>query len=120
VARVKAILRRGRCGTGELDAPLAFAHISLDPQRFEVTRAARPSTDRPGIQAAAHLASYAGWVLSREHFWSGCWATIFTATRAWGTFISATSGKKLEVDPANPVFVLTVRGVGYKFQDDPA
>jgi DNA-binding response OmpR family regulator len=26
--------------------------------------------------------------------------------------------EKLEVDPANPRFVLTVRGVGYKFEDD--
>jgi two-component system OmpR family response regulator len=26
--------------------------------------------------------------------------------------------EKLEVDPANPQFVLTVRGVGYKFEDE--
>ena len=28
--------------------------------------------------------------------------------------------QKLEVDPGNPQFVLTVRGVGYKFEDEPA
>ena len=27
--------------------------------------------------------------------------------------------QKLEVDPSNPQFILTVRGVGYKFEDEP-
>jgi DNA-binding response OmpR family regulator len=28
--------------------------------------------------------------------------------------------QKLEIDPADPQFILTVRGVGYKFGDEPA
>lgn len=121
VARVKAILRRGRGGAGELDAPLAFAHISLDPQRFEVTR------DGTVIDLTAlefrllrTLASYAGMVLSREQLLERVWGYDFYGDPRVVDVHIGHIRQKLEVDPANPVHVLTVRGVGYKFQDDPA
>lgn len=56
-------------------------------------------------------------VVSREHILETVWGyDVYPSTRTIDNFI-VTFRKYFEVDPANPVFFLSVRGVGYKFVD---
>lgn len=118
VARVKAILRRGRNGSqGESDV-LTFAHVSIDGNRYKVWR------DGQEIELTALefkllkiLATYGGMVLSREQLLERVWGYDFYGDERVVDVHIGHLRQKLETDAANPQHILTVRGVGYKFED---
>jgi two-component system alkaline phosphatase synthesis response regulator PhoP len=121
VARVKVILRRGRSATTNGERMLQFAHIRIDQQRHEVWR------DGELIELTAlefkllkTLAGYAGMVFSREQLLEQVWGYDFYGEDRVVDVHIGHIRQKLESDPANPQFVVTVRGVGYKFADIPA
>jgi len=121
VARVKAILKRGRNATGDEERTLHFAHIRIDGQRHEVWR------DDEQIDLTAlefkllkTLARYAGMVFSREQLLEQVWGYDFYGDDRVVDVHIGHIRQKLEHDPANPQFVVTIRGVGYKFADPPA
>ena len=119
VARVKAIFRRGR---GVEDGQvLNFQHLRIDAQRHEVYR------DDESIDLTARefnllklLATYAGMVMSREQLLEQVWGYDFYGEDRVVDVHIGHIRQKVEPDPANPQFILTVRGVGYKFGDQPA
>jgi two-component system alkaline phosphatase synthesis response regulator PhoP len=122
VARVKAILRRIR-GAGGSDAEgsedaLVFPTFRVDPARFEVWRGADRIELTPlEFNLLRELASHHGMVLSREQLIERVWGYDFYGeTRVVDVHIGHLR-QKVEPDPANPQYVLTVRGVGYKFED---
>lgn len=120
VARVKAILKRGRTAVDE-DPPLCFAHIRIDDQRHAVWR----DDERIDLTALEFkllktLARYAGMVFSREQLLEQVWGYDFYGDDRVVDVHIGHIRQKLEPDPANPQFVVTVRGVGYKFDDQPA
>ena len=118
VARVKAILRRGRNKTLDDAQMLNFQHIRIDSHRYEVWR------DGETVELTAlefkllkTLAEYAGMVLSREQLLERVWGyDYFGEDRVVDVHIGHIR-QKLEADPADPQFIITVRGVGYKFGD---
>ena len=64
------------------------------------------------------LAALAGETVSREKFLDVVWGYhAFPSTRTVDNFISALRAK-LEPDPANPVHLVTVRGTGYRLEQD--
>ncbi len=118
VARIKAIMRRGRSSE---DSPvLQFRHLRIDSQRHEVYR------DDQAVELTARefnllklLATYAGMVMSREQLLEQVWGyDYYGEDRVVDVHIGHIR-QKLERDPADPQFILTVRGVGYKFGDEP-
>ncbi len=119
VARVKAILRRGR---GVEDGQvLNFQHLRIDAQRREVYR------DDELIDLTARefdllklLATYGGMVMSREQLLEQVWGYDFYGEDRVVDVHIGHIRQKLEPNPADPQFILTVRGVGYKFGDQPA
>lgn len=117
VARIKAILRRGR-SVIQGDDVLAFAHVSIDGNRYKVWR------DGQEIELTAlefkllkTLAMYAGMVLSREQLLERVWGYDFYGDVRVVDVHVGHLRQKLEMDAANPQHILTVRGVGYKFED---
>ncbi|MBI1256431.1 MAG: response regulator [Chloroflexi bacterium] len=121
VARVKAILRRGRSTTSDETQVLAFKHLRIDCQRREVYR------DDQLVEFTAlefnllrTLAVYPGMVFSREQLLEKVWGYDFYGEDRVVDVHIGHIRQKLETDPGNPQFVLTVRGVGYKFGDEPA
>jgi two-component system, OmpR family, alkaline phosphatase synthesis response regulator PhoP len=118
-ARVKAILRRGRNTPTDEIKNLNFRHIRIDGQRHEVWR------DDEMIELTAlefkllhTIATYAGMVLSREQLLERVWGyDYFGEDRVVDVHIGNIR-RKLESDPTNPQFIITVRGVGYKFGDE--
>lgn len=119
VARVKAILRRGRGGgeTGD-ERPLIFQHLHIDPARYEVRRDGLVVDLTPlEFRLLSVLATYAGLVLSREQLIQKVWGYDFYGDERLVDVHIGHIRQKVEPDPDAPRFILTVRGVGYKFID---
>lgn len=121
VARIKVILRRARGATPAEEPVLAFRHIRIDGLRYQVWR------DEAEIELTAlefkllkTLATYAGMVLSREQLLERVWGYDFFGDPRVVDVHVGRIRQKLEADPANPAHLLTVRGVGYKFEDERA
>jgi two-component system, OmpR family, alkaline phosphatase synthesis response regulator PhoP len=120
VARVKAILKRDRGRTDSASPDMCFAHVRIDEQRHAVWREGE-AVDLTALEfkLLVTLARHAGLVLSRGQLLEQVWGYDFYGDERVVDVHIGRIRQKLEVDPANPQFVLTVRGVGYKFDDDP-
>lgn len=118
VARVRALLRRRRSAVSEHAPAVQAGELLVDPSR----RLARLG-DRD-IELTAHefellyvLASNRGIVFSREALVSRVWGEDTHITvRSVDTLVKRLR-RKLEADAAEPRFILTVWGSGYKFAD---
>ena len=119
LARVRALLRRRRLpGTGEHAAAVAAGPLTVDPAR----RQAR--LDGRDIELTAHefdllylLAANRGIVFSRESLVQRVWGDELHVTERSVDSLVKRVRRKIEADPGNPRFVLTVWGAGYKFAD---
>ncbi len=119
VARVRALLRRrpSRPAAGHAP-PIVAGGLTVDPAR----RHAR--VDDREIELTAHefdllylLASHRGIVFSRDALMQRVWGDDTHITeRSVDTLVKRVR-RKIEDDPAEPRFVLTVWGTGYKFAD---
>ena len=118
VARVKAILRRGRNTGQEEGQVFSFEHLKIDTQRYEVYRDG-DLIDLTALEfkLLATLAEYAGMVLSREQLLERVWGYDFYGEERVVDVHIGHIRQKLEYDPVDPQFIQTVRGVGYKFAD---
>jgi len=120
VARVKAILRRGR-GIGSGQEPvLAFRRIRIDPGARRVwkdgTSVELTTVEFDLLHA---LARHRGRVLSREQLLQQVWGYDFYGDERVVDVHIGKIRKKLEDDSAHPEFIVTVRGVGYRFEEEP-
>jgi DNA-binding response OmpR family regulator len=120
VARLRAMLRRGR--GREPDVPsLVFRTLRIDRGRREVWKGdIRVELTAREFDLLYALASYPGRVLTREQLIARIWgADYFGDDRVVDVHIKDLR-RKLEDDPARPRFIKTVRGIGYRFEDEPA
>ncbi len=120
VARVKAILRRGRAALDEPNRVLRFRHIRIDERRHEVWRGEeRVELTALEFKLLRALARYPGMVFSREKLLEQVWGYDFYGeVRVVDVHIGHIR-QKIEPDPSRPRIIQTVRGVGYKFADEP-
>lgn len=120
-ARVKAILRRYRSGPVEAAQTLVSKHLVIHTQRYEVMRDGEP-IDLTALEfnLLKTLAQHAGMVLSREQLLEKVWGYDFYGEARVVDVHIGHIRQKLEYDSSDPQFIVTVRGVGYKFGDEPA
>jgi two-component system, OmpR family, alkaline phosphatase synthesis response regulator PhoP len=120
VARVKALLRRGRSGGGD-DAPMVFRRLRIAPQARRVWKDAVPVELTPSeFDLLYALARHRGRVLSREQLIEQVWGyTYYGDDRVVDVHIGRLR-KKVEDNATSPTLIVTVRGAGYRFEDDPA
>ncbi|HSB04908.1 MAG TPA: response regulator transcription factor [Thermodesulfobacteriota bacterium] len=117
VARVKAILRRGRLVTSKDKRNLSFEGLLLDQEKRKVTLNGNPVLLTPHeFSLLQALMSSPGKVFTREELL----AQIYPRHEALviDRVIDVHIGKlrqKIEKDPSNPEYVLTVRSIGYQF-----
>jgi DNA-binding response OmpR family regulator len=115
LGRIQAILRRA-AGQKHLLAHYHFADVSLDFVKMEARKGDRPVTLTTREFAILRLmVSNKGVVISRDRLLDEVWGyDVFPTTRTVDNQIVKLR-QKLEDDPENPRFILTVRGTGYKF-----
>ena len=63
------------------------------------------------------LASYPGQVFTHHQIYESVWEKEYVYDEGNITAHIGRIRKKIEPDPRHPVYILTVRGVGYKFRD---
>jgi len=116
VARVRAVLRRGRLDRGGTGDALGFEGITLDLARREVRRDETPvDVSSLEFDLLAALASAPGRVFTRAQLLERVWGwDYFGAERVVDVHIGNLR-KALADDASDPRFIGTVRGVGYKF-----
>ena len=119
VERVKAILRRSRPASPVAVAILSCDCLELDPEKHRVTRAGEPVPLTAWEFKLLHaLMSSPGKAFSREELLSQCYQN---SEAVIDRVIDVHIGKlrqKIEEDPAQPRFILTVRGHGYRFCEE--
>ncbi|HEY9615650.1 MAG TPA: response regulator transcription factor [Microcoleaceae cyanobacterium] len=125
VARVRALLRRTLRQGGQTQT-YRTQHFLIDldqrsAQRCEDNSEQMEMLDLTTLEfdLLATFMSYPGRVWNRAQLIDKLWGdNFFGDERVVDTHI-ARLRKKIEPDPANPTFVKTVIGVGYKFEDSP-
>lgn len=114
VARVKAVLRR-------FEHPLAKTNITagaieIDTSAMMVTAHGMPViTTATEFRLLEHMARHQGKVFTRGHLLDAVWRdTHFVTERSVDVYIRKLR-EKIESEPEMPVYIKTVRGVGYRF-----
>lgn len=117
VARVRAVLRRAAPG-GNRDGILRRGDVMIDLQRMCVSRAGRPvDLTTTEFQVIATLARHAGRVFTRTQLLDAVRGSeVESFERAIDAHIKNIR-RKLEPDPHNPQYILTVYGAGYRFAE---
>ena len=119
-SRVRAALRRAEMGGLQAPGePISVAGLEIDLERRTVTvRQDRVELTYVEFEVLAALAREPGKVFGREMLLEHVWGdSAYRDPRTVDVHIRHLR-EKLESDPSSPEFLLTVRGVGYRFRDD--
>jgi DNA-binding response OmpR family regulator len=115
LARVKAVLRRGRTVPKEKDRYL-FGDAEVDLHACRVTRLGKQlefsSTE---FELLKYFVNHSGEVLSRDRLLEDVWGYDSTPTTRTVDAHLVRLRQKLEPNPEQPRYFLTVHGTGYRF-----
>lgn len=119
-ARVEALLKRSDPERGKKSAaqqPLTFGNLAIDPVRCEVTL----NNERVILTALEFsllhcLAKQPGRVWRREDLIQEVWQYDYVGDHRVVDVHIGQIRKKVEPNPTQPVFIHTIRGIGYKFE----
>ncbi|OFE15865.1 DNA-binding response regulator [Humibacillus sp. DSM 29435] len=117
LARVKAVLRRLAEPEELMPATLEAGPVRMDVERHTVTVDGR-STPLPlkEFELLEMLLRNSGRVLTRMQLIDRVWGSDYVGdTKTLDVHVKRLRAK-VEPDPANPVHIVTVRGLGYKFE----
>jgi DNA-binding response OmpR family regulator len=114
VARVRAVLRRtGGAADGE---PLRYGDLEIDGDRREARLRGEPMRlTRKEFDLLHHLASRPGVTLSRTQLLEDVWDFAWDGDSSTVTVHVRRLREKIEDDPSSPTRIVTVWGVGYRF-----
>ena len=115
-ARMRAVLRRSAAPEPVSQAGLALGGLHLDERTWSATLDDEPlPLARREFELLRLLMRNPGTVLTREHLMEEVWdPNWFGPTKTLDVHISALR-RKIHDDPANPRYIHTVRGVGFRF-----
>ncbi|HLR62989.1 MAG TPA: response regulator transcription factor [Lentibacillus sp.] len=118
VARIKAILRRSEKTEEANSLSMQIGHLIIYPDRYEAEIKGEALTfTRKEFELLYYLASHKGKVLSRDQLLSAVWNYDFVGdTRIVDVHVSHLR-EKIEPDTKKPVYIKTVRGLGYKMEE---
>jgi len=119
VSRVKAVLRRIEAEGGEEEDVIEVdERLRIDFNRREIWVEEELVKLRPTeYRLLYHLVQNAGWVLTYDQILSRVWGYEYRDEPHYVRLYINYLRQKLEEDPANPKYILTERGVGYRFVD---
>jgi DNA-binding response OmpR family regulator len=113
-ARIKAVLRRA---AGELPDVYRFRDVEVDFSRGELRRAGRPvETTVLEFKLLTTLVRNEGRLLSREQILDAVWGQgTYVVDRVVDNHVLSLR-RKIEPDPQRPRYLISVRGMGYRFE----
>ncbi len=119
VSRVKAVLRRANIVVDPSQAILKIDdRLSIDFNRREVIVEGKPIKLRPTeYRLLYHLVENAGWTVPHEQLLAKVWGYEYRDETHYVRLYINYLREKIEKDPANPKYILTERGIGYRFFD---
>ncbi len=119
VSRVRAVLRRTEsAGFVSRDVFQIDDRLKIDFGRREVWLEGKLIKLRPTeYRLLYHLVQNAGWVMTYDQLLSKVWGYEYRDEPHYVRLYVNYLRQKLEEDPANPIYILTERGVGYRFID---
>ena len=119
VSRVRAVLRRTESAAGAPHGLIVVDdRLKLDFDRREVWVEGELVQLRPTeYRLLYHLVQNAGWVIPHDQLLAKVWGYEYRDEPHYVRLYINYLRKKLEKDPANPQYILTERGVGYRFVD---
>jgi DNA-binding response OmpR family regulator len=119
VSRVKAVLRRTEGPSGGMHGLIEIdERLKIDFDRHEIWLEGKIVKLRPTeYRLLYHLVQNAGWVISHDQLLAKVWGYEYRDEPHYVRLYINYLRQKLEKDPANPKYILTERGVGYRFVD---
>ena len=119
VSRVRAVLRRTETvGTTTHGLIEVDDRLKIDFDRHEVWVEGQLVQLRPTeYRLLYHLVQNAGWVVSHDQLLQKVWGYEYRDEPHYVRLYINYLRQKLEQDPANPKYILTERGIGYRFVD---
>jgi len=118
VARIKAVLRRkGSDSTNEQSGSITAGPVVIDVERHQVSiNDQLISLPLKEFELLEFLVRNSGRVLTRTQLIDRVWGSdYFGDTKTLDVHVKRLRAK-IESDPANPVYIQTIRGLGYKFE----
>lgn len=118
-SRIRAVLRRIEPSKPGDGTPLVIDDdLSIDfPRRAVIVRGEYIKLRPTEYRLLMHLVENAGWIVPQETLLAKVWGPEYRddnqLLRLYITYLR----KKIEPDPANPRYIFTERGVGYRFVD---
>lgn len=120
-SRIKAVLRRVQMdspGGGEQTLIKVDDYLHLDFNRRQVFIDGEEIKLRPTeYRLLYHLVQNAGYTLTHEMILSKVWGYEYRDESQYVRLYITYLRQKIEPDPSNPRYILTERGVGYRFVD---
>jgi DNA-binding response OmpR family regulator len=112
-ARIKAVLRRTKA---QLPSTFRFGDVEVDFRRGEVRRGGTPlDVSTIEFKLLAAFIEERGALLSRDRLLNVVWGRgVHVTDRAVDNHVVGLR-RKIEPDPAEPRFIVSVRGMGYRF-----
>ena len=117
VARIRAVLRRQGESVETQDSILVAGPVHIDVERHQV-KIDNNSVSLPlkEFELLEYLIRNSGRVLTRAQLIDRVWGSdYFGDTKTLDVHVKRLRAK-IEKDPANPVYIQTIRGLGYKFE----
>jgi two-component system KDP operon response regulator KdpE len=118
-SRIKAVLRRTEMdSSGDSSLIVVDDYLQLDFARRQVFAGGQEIKLRPTeYRLLYHLVQNAGQVLTHEMILSKVWGYEYRDESQYVRLYITYLRQKIEPDPSNPRYILTERGIGYRFVD---
>ncbi|PYZ97235.1 DNA-binding response regulator [Alteribacter lacisalsi] len=123
VARIRAILRRSRSGSQEKEQEketkkITIGDVDIFPDNYEVFLSGKALELTPKeFELLLYLVNHKGRVLTRDQLLNAVWNYEFVGdTRIVDVHISHLR-EKIEPNTKKPVYIKTIRGLGYKLEE---
>ncbi len=117
IARVEAVLRRSSAA-GQEDKPSAFhcGELDVDWRSHQVyIRGEKVSLSPTEFRLLSTLIENRGWIVTHEQLLRKAWGPNYIGDRSFVKLYIRYLRQKIEKNPSKPDFILTERGVGYRF-----
>jgi two-component system, OmpR family, response regulator RegX3 len=117
VARMRAVLRRRGESDGPVSSTMESGPVRMDVDRHVVTvRGEKVQLPLKEFELLEVLLRNSGRVLTRMQLIDRVWGADYVGdTKTLDVHVKRLRAK-IEVDPAEPAHIITVRGLGYKFE----